>query len=62
MDYIPCIAWEENAIAINKMKVMDEIYVSGRVQSRTYFKSSPSGDAGEFKTAYEVSASIVSSI
>lgn len=35
-DYIPCIAWNENAATAAKFKVNNEIQVSGRIQSRIY--------------------------
>lgn len=35
-DYIPCIAWNEDAVKASKFKANDEIQLSGRIQSRIY--------------------------
>lgn len=54
-DYLPCIAWGQNAEAAARLQVSDRIAVSGRIQSREYIKVT---DAGSFRrTAFEVSAS-----
>lgn len=54
-DVIPCIAWRENAQAIAKLNVGDEIQLFGRIQSREYLKrTDPNSEEGEIKMAYEV--------
>ncbi len=52
-DYIPCIAWGALANEIGDMSVGDEVAFEGRIQSRTYRKTTDSGV--ECRTAYEVS-------
>ena len=55
-DYIVCLAWGDLAEEISKAKVGDKIKVTGRFQSRQYFKAvSPGSDEGEYRTTYEVS-------
>ncbi len=54
-DYIPCIAWGANALAVSKMPVATSIKILGRIQSREYNKQTENGI--ETKTAYEVSIS-----
>lgn len=56
-DYLPCIAWGENARAAALYKVGDRIAISGRIQSRSYIKNI-NGEM-ERRTAFEVSASRV---
>lgn len=53
-DYIPCIAWGRNARFASGFEVGDEIRISGRIQSRNYFKR-VSDETLEQRTAYEVS-------
>jgi primosomal replication protein N len=55
-DYLPAIAWGENADFAKTLNVGDRINISGRIQSREYQKKS---DGGQTKTrvAYEVSIS-----
>lgn len=53
-DYIPCIAWEENAKDAALMIVGDEVEIFGRIQSREYPKKI-SEEQTEIRTAYEVS-------
>lgn len=53
-DYIPCIAWWEEAREAANFKVGDYVKIIGRIQSRIYHKKL-SGDEVEFRTAYEVS-------
>ena len=53
-DYIPCIAWWEEARKSSNFKVGDYVKIIGRIQSRIYQKKL-SGDEVEFRTAYEVS-------
>lgn len=48
-DYVFCLFWGNNAIAANKLKVGEEISVSGRIQSRDYMKER------EKRTVYELS-------
>lgn len=53
-DYIPCIAWWEEARKSSNFKVGDYVKIIGRIQSRIYQKKL-SGDEVEFRTAYEAS-------
>lgn len=54
--YIPCIAWERDALNISEMEVGSNIKIKGRIQSREYFKRfSPDSEEGEYKFAYEIS-------
>lgn len=53
-DYIPCIAWQKEAIEAADFKVGDFVKIIGRIQSRVYQKKL-SGDEVELRTAYEVS-------
>lgn len=57
-DYIPCIAWSRTAKMLAKMNVGEKVKLTGRVQSREYKKTLPDGTE-EYRTAYEVSASLV---
>ncbi|MBQ3257880.1 MAG: single-stranded DNA-binding protein [Oscillospiraceae bacterium] len=52
-DYIPCIAWGQNARAIAAKPVGTTLTVSGRFQSRQYIKTEDGVPVQ--KTAYEVS-------
>lgn len=54
-DYIPCIAWGNNAQLVSRMSVPTNLKIIGRIQSREYNKML----ANEMitKTAYEVSIS-----
>ena len=56
-DYLPCIAWGSNARLAAGFQVGDRVEILGRVQSRSYIKSTDGGP--ERRTAYEVSASAV---
>ena len=56
-DYLPCIAWGQNARVATSFQVGDRIAIEGRIQSRNYIKSI-NGEM-EHRTAYEVSASAV---
>lgn len=56
-DYLPCIAWGQNARIASTFLVGDRIILEGRVQSRSYIKT-VDGEP-ERRTAYEVSASHV---
>lgn len=53
-DYIPCIAWEEDAIKASNFKVGEKVKIAGRIQSREYNKILEKGKV-EVRTAYEVS-------
>lgn len=53
-DYIPCITWGKTAKIANNFEPGTEIRISGRVQSREYWKKN-SNDEIETRTAYEVS-------
>jgi len=55
-DYIPCIAWGQNAKLASSLNVADNIKVYGRMQSRGYQKKTQTGEILE-KTAYELSLS-----
>ena len=50
-DYIPCIAWGNNARFTKALKIGNKVTITGRVQSREYQKN------GVTRTAYEVSIS-----
>ena len=53
-DYIPCLAWLNEAREAANFKVGDFVKIIGRIQSRVYQKKL-SGDEVELRTAYEVS-------
>lgn len=53
-DYIPCIAWGQNAINANLFEVGTEVELFGRIQSREYIKKINETQE-ERRTAYEVS-------
>ncbi len=55
-DYIPCIAWGNNAQIVSKMEVPANLKIIGRIQSREYTKSLENLETVT-KTAYEVSIS-----
>ena len=57
-DYIPCICWGRNARYAGKMDVGDRIRITGRIQSRDYWKKMPDGTQ-EKRTAIEVSAAAI---
>ncbi len=52
-DYLPCIAWGQNAETAGTWNVGREVRINGRIQSRKYIKIED-GEGIE-KTAYEVS-------
>ena len=60
-DYIPCIAWWENAVFAGSFEVGKEILIKGRIQSRKYFKKISENEFEE-RTAYEVSISQIEEI
>lgn len=53
-DYIPCLAWLNEAREAANFKVGDFVKIIGRIQSRIYHKKL-SGDEVDLRTAYEVS-------
>lgn len=59
-DYIPCIAWGENARFCGELEVGARLEITGRIQSRRYIKVS--GSESVEKTAFEVSALGVSTV
>ena len=56
-DYIPCIAWGNNAQIVSQMGVPTNLKIIGRIQSREYVKTIQEGMNPITKTAYEVSIS-----
>ena len=57
-DYIPVIAWGQNARFVRELKVGQKMRIEGRFQSREYEKCLANGEK-IIRTAYEVSASSV---
>jgi primosomal replication protein N len=57
-DYIPCICWGRNASYASYFSVGKHVQITGRIQSRTYFKTFEDGTR-EQRTAYEVSSSSI---
>ena len=53
-DYLPCIAWGENALLAQRHAVGSRLRLRGRVQSREYIKLTEAGPVK--RTAFEVSA------
>ncbi len=60
-DYLPIIAWGRNARYVSAAAVGDCLRVNGRLQSREYQKTMPSGETVT-RVAYEVSSSTVEMI
>lgn len=58
-DYLPCIAWGRNARFVSGLAVGEKLYLTGRIQSRTYQKRIDDENI-ETRIAYEVSVSKVS--
>lgn len=56
-DYIPCIAWGNNAKIISGLEVPARIKINGRIQSREYNKKVEGIEIPITKIAYEVSIS-----
>ena len=56
-DYIPCIAWGNNAQIVSHMNVPSNLKIVGRIQSREYNKIQENTQIPITKTAYEVSIS-----
>ena len=54
-NYVPCIAWGNNARYVASMGIGDRIRVTGRLQSRDYEKLMENGEY-QRRTAYELSA------
>lgn len=54
-DYLPCIAWGQNARLASQLQVGDRLVLLGRLQSREYIKNLD-GEALR-RTAFEVSVS-----
>lgn len=52
-DYIPCIFWGRNARFASQLPVGSHVSLSGRFQSREYWKNI--GDVTEIRTAFELS-------
>ena len=53
-DYLPCIAWGKTARFAARLEVGTHIRLKGRMQSRAYEKTYPTGET-TIKTAYEIS-------
>ena len=58
-DYIPCIAWGNNAQIMSKLDVPTKLKLVGRIQSREYVKYVGENQSPVTKVAYEVSISKV---
>lgn len=56
-DYIPCIAWGNNAQIVSQMNVPANLKIVGRIQSREYTKQLDENSDPVVKVAYEVSIS-----
>lgn len=54
--YIPCVSWEKNAFFSNSLEVGNDVYVTGRLQSRVFYKRE------EKKTVYEISVEKIDTI
>lgn len=54
-DYIPCIAWGNNAQIVSQMQVPANLKIVGRIQSREYSKVEEFSQSPITKIAYEVS-------
>lgn len=57
-DYIPTICWGRNARFASKLEIGTRLHIEGRIQSQEYQKRI-SDDEYETRTAYEVSASML---
>ena len=51
--YVPCIAWEDNAVMASNLKKGNEVIAHGRFQSRKYLKKIEGYE--ELRTTYEIS-------
>lgn len=56
-DYIPCIAWGNNAQIVSQMNVPANLKIVGRIQSREYTKVENENEMPATRVAYEVSIS-----
>ena len=56
-DYIPCIAWGNNAQIVSQMNVPANLKIVGRIHSREYTKVVNENETPITKVAYEVSIS-----
>jgi len=56
-DYIPCIAWGNNAQIASQVSVPANLKIVGRIQSREYTKQEEGASNPVIKVAYEVSIS-----
>ena len=56
-DYIPCISWGKTALQLKGCKIGEKINLTGRIQSRVYFKPNSETDRenGEYVELREVS-------
>lgn len=52
-DYLPCIAWGGLALRCGEMLPGDPLWLEGRLQSRTYWKTL--GEVTQERTAFEIS-------
>lgn len=55
-DYLPILAWGKDAKYISNKEISEEFEITGRFQSRKYFKKDANGNKVE-KFAYEISSS-----
>lgn len=60
-DYLPCISWGRNAKYSETLSVGTHVYITGRVQSREYYKKLDE-DNTVLKMCYEVSINTISEI
>ena len=60
-DYIPAIAWGNNAFCCEMFEVGEKVKIKGRIQSREYKKQTEKGEIIT-KTAYEVSVSEIDAV
>jgi hypothetical protein len=59
--YIPCITWGRNAKYTSELDIGSQIELSGRLQSRNYYKILPDGNVEE-RTTYEVSVKFLGNV
>lgn len=55
-DYIPCIAWGRNAVAMSGLEIGSKVRLTGRIQSREYTKDN------KINIAYEISVNMIESV
>lgn len=58
-DYLPCITWGRDAKYSSNFTIGSNLYVTGRIQSRTYRKYNKADDTYTENEVYEVSVSDV---